>query len=159
MGLLKKIGYSHVTLANNGQEAVDCVLNGDFSAVLMDCQMPLMDGYAATRAVRAKGSTVPIIAMTANAMAGDIAKCLDAGMDDYLAKPVTQAMLAARLSRWIGRGQQQPAAGEPGAGLGGVADDAVVPFDSVSVMERLGGDKPLIFAVIASFTQRAPETV
>ena len=160
MGLLKKIGYSHVMLANNGQEAVDSVLNGEFALVLMDCQMPLMDGYAATRVLRANGCTLPIIAMTANAMAGDTAKCLDAGMDDYLAKPVTQAMLATSLSRWLERGQQPSSARVPGIGQAASfedEDDAAAAFDSTSVMERLGGDQPLIMAVIASFTQRAPD--
>ena len=161
MGLLKKIGYSNVMRAHNGLEAVDSVLNGKFALVLMDCQMPLMDGYAATRVLRANGCTLPIIAMTANAMAGDIAKCLDAGMDDYLAKPVTQAMLATSLSRWLERGQQPPSARAFGTGQAASFEDedednAAAAFDSTSVMERLGGDQPLIMAVIASFTQRAP---
>ena len=168
MGLLKKIGYSHVTLAHNGLQAVDSVLGGDFAAVLMDCQMPLMDGYTATRILRAKGCVLPIIAMTANAMAGDTAKCLQAGMDDYLAKPVTQAMLAASLSRWLGRGQQLLAASTPGtrqatafandddADTDTDTDTETLAFDSGAVMERLGGDQPLIAAVIASFTQHAP---
>ena len=174
MGLLKKIGYTHVTLARNGQEAVDRVLGGDFAMVLMDCQMPLMDGYVATRILRAKGCTLPIIAMTANAMAGDTAKCLDAGMNDYLAKPVTQALLATSLSRWIGHGEPQAAAtvpavslvavqagaddvmqGMPDEAADGAVDDAA--FDRASVMDRLGDDLPLIAAVITSFTQRAPE--
>ena len=167
-GLLKKIGYSQVALAHNGLQAVDAVLGGDFSLVLMDCQMPVMDGYAATCMLRAKGCKLPIIAMTANAMEGDTSKCLEAGMDDYLAKPVTQAMLAATLSRWLGRGQQQLATQTPDAGpavaLTAVAENDTdasdsddVAFDSASVMERLGGDQPLITAVIASFTQRTPE--
>ena len=168
MGLLKKIGYSHVTLAHNGLQAVDSVLGGDFAAVLMDCQMPLMDGYTATRMLRAKGCVLPIIAMTANAMAGDTAKCLQAGMDDYLAKPVTQAMLAASLSRWLGRGQQPLAASTPSTGqamafandgdadIDTDTDTETLAFDSSAVMERLGGDQPLIAAVIASFTQHAP---
>ena len=165
MGLLKKIGYGHVMLAHNGQEAVDSVLNGEFALVLMDCQMPLMDGYAATRVLRANGFTLPIIAMTANAMAGDTAKCLDAGMDDYLAKPVTQAMLATSLSRWLERGQKSSSARVPGIGQAAsfegqdqsqADEDDAAAFDSASVMGRLGGDQPLIVAVIASFTQRAP---
>lgn len=162
LGLLRKIGYGHVTLAHNGRQAIDSVRGDDFAAVLMDCQMPLMDGYTATRILRAQGCTLPIIAMTANAMAGDTAKCLQAGMDDYLAKPVTQAMLAASLSRWLGRGQKPLAASTDGAGQAmSFADDddashETLAFDSASVMERLGDDRPLITSVIASFTQRAP---
>ena len=159
VGLLKKIGYSRVTLAHNGLQAVTSALDADFALVLMDCQMPLMDGYAATRLLRAKGYTTPIIAMTANAMSGDAAKCLEAGMDDYLSKPVKQALLAASLSRWLGHGPQQPAASTPGVGQAVSKDDdnALSVFDSGSVMDRLGNDQPLISAVIASFTQRAPE--
>ena len=101
-------------------------------------------------------------------MEGDTSKCLEAGMDDYLAKPVTQAMLAATLSRWLGHDPLQLAAQTPDAGpavsLTAVAendtdtgDSDTDAFDSTSVMERLGGDQPLITAVIASFTQRTPE--
>ena len=78
-----------------------------FDLVLMDCQMPVLDGYAATRrwreleAERADGTRLPIVAMTANAMAGDRQRCLDAGMDDYLAKPVSREQLEGCLHRWL----------------------------------------------------------
>ncbi len=92
-------------IANNGQEAVACVREFDFDLVLMDCQMPVMDGFEATAAIRAlhggQGVQLPIIAMTANTMASDRQKCLDAGMDDFLAKPYTFADLQAHLARWL----------------------------------------------------------
>jgi signal transduction histidine kinase/CheY-like chemotaxis protein len=90
-----------VVLAENGSEAVDRSQEQDFDLILMDCMMPIMDGYEATRRLRAQASTsqVPILAMTANAMAGDRERCLDAGMDDYLAKPVRPDALRSRIAR------------------------------------------------------------
>jgi len=94
------------SLAENGQEAVDALAERRFDAVLMDCQMPVMDGYTATRVQRqreteAHAARVPIIAMTANAMAGDREKCLGAGMDDYLTKPLNRALLEQTLRKWL----------------------------------------------------------
>lgn len=91
-------------VADNGREAVQAVSRTSYDLVLMDCQMPVLDGYAATGEIRKLNSSrksVPIVALTANAMAGDREKCLDAGMDDYLAKPLRKAALAQTLARWI----------------------------------------------------------
>ncbi len=91
-------------VADNGREAVQAVSRSSYDLVLMDCQMPVLDGYAATGEIRKLDSSrksVPIVALTANAMAGDREKCLDAGMDDYLAKPLRKAALAQTLARWI----------------------------------------------------------
>ena len=92
-------------IANNGEEAVACVRTFDFDLVLMDCQMPVMDGYEATAAIRAldggQGVHLPIIALTANTLASDRQKCLDAGMDDFLAKPYSFAELKASVARWL----------------------------------------------------------
>jgi CheY-like chemotaxis protein/HPt (histidine-containing phosphotransfer) domain-containing protein len=97
------------SVAENGQEAVDALAERNFDAVLMDCQMPVMDGYTATRVLRQRetethGARVPIIAMTANAMAGDREKCLGAGMDDYLSKPLNRALLEQTLRKWLRSG-------------------------------------------------------
>jgi signal transduction histidine kinase len=101
---LKKLGLI-ITLASNGQEAVDAVFNNHFSLILMDCQMPILDGFEATRRIRqiekVKGSHIPIIAMTANAMQGDKEKCLEAGMDDYISKPVKVSELHEKTKKWI----------------------------------------------------------
>jgi len=108
--MLESLGLqAHV--ARNGLEALQAVRAGDYEAVLMDCQMPLMDGFAATSAIRREeresGSTrgnphtLPIIAITANALQGDREACLAAGMDDYLSKPFSQQQLAAVIRRWI----------------------------------------------------------
>jgi len=92
-----------VTIANNGKQAVDLFEKTNFDAILMDIQMPEMDGYEATRVIRGKTSQIqpPIIAMTANAMAGDRELCLAAGMDDHVAKPIEPDHLFETLIKWI----------------------------------------------------------
>ena len=113
--LLKKLGL-RVTLARNGEEALALATGHAFDIALMDCQMPVMNGYEATAALRAReaagGPRLPVIAMTADALEGDRERCLAAGMDDYLAKPYTRAQLDAMLRRWLG-GDTRP--GAPGA--------------------------------------------
>ncbi len=104
--LLGKLGYTSVDLANNGREGVAALAGRHYDLVFMDCQMPEMDGYAATAAIRdpaggVLNSRVPIVAMTANAVMGDREKCLAAGMDDYLAKPVQISMLEATLQKYL----------------------------------------------------------
>ncbi|MEP6875191.1 MAG: response regulator [Burkholderiales bacterium] len=92
-----------VSVARNGQEALDMLGRHDFDAVLMDCQMPVMDGYAATRALRQQPlrQTLPVIAMTANAMVGDRDAALAAGMNDHIAKPINVGEMFATLARWV----------------------------------------------------------
>ena len=113
-------------IAENGKEAVDALDQAPFDAVLMDCQMPIMDGYTATRVRRQKEAEagiarIPIIAMTANAMAGDREKCLAAGMDDYMSKPLNRARLEQTLRKWLrprNRVPTAPVAAKPAAGAG-----------------------------------------
>jgi two-component system sensor histidine kinase/response regulator len=100
---LEKLGY-RVDVAVDGQAAVDAWATGRYELILMDCQMPVMDGYEATRQIRARevhGKRVPIIALTAHAMKGADATCTAAGMDDYLSKPIDRAQLSACLERWL----------------------------------------------------------
>jgi CheY-like chemotaxis protein len=96
--ILKRLGYQ-VSIANNGLEAVQAVQNHPYDLILMDVQMPSMDGLTATRMIRQKfKSNVRIIAMTANAMPEDRQACLDAGMDDYLSKPIDIQDLARLIT-------------------------------------------------------------
>jgi len=101
--VLERLGYRY-EIANHGGEAVSAVLQGAYDAVLMDCQMPEMDGYEATAEIRRLEGAhrhTPIIAMTAAAMDGDRERCLEAGMDDYITKPVRIESVAEVLSRWV----------------------------------------------------------
>ncbi len=99
--MLAKYGVS-CTVANHGGEALNLLEHDQFDAILMDCQMPVMDGYAATRAIRSdeRWMDTPIIAMTANAMAGDRERCIEAGMNDYVAKPVRMHDVVSVLIAW-----------------------------------------------------------
>jgi signal transduction histidine kinase/CheY-like chemotaxis protein/HPt (histidine-containing phosphotransfer) domain-containing protein len=123
--LLEQLGCS-VDLAVNGRLAVEALRTNQYDVVIMDCQMPVMDGFEATRAIRAEegdSRRTPIVAMTANAMAGDRERCLEAGMDSYLTKPVRPDELAAAISQWL-----------PSAEVDGTTDHSVV--DGIDAVPR-----------------------
>ena len=101
-GLLGKLGYRDLEKARDGLQAVEAVSKGRYDLILMDCQMPKLDGYAATRRLREMGVKTPIVAMTAHALSGEREKCLEAGMDDYLSKPLSLGSLRECLLRWLG---------------------------------------------------------
>jgi two-component system sensor histidine kinase/response regulator len=106
--LVEKLGC-HVDLAGNGSEAVAAVRRRSYELILMDCQMPVMDGFDATRQIRAEASPenrIPIVAMTASAMGGDRERCLESGMDDYITKPLKFSELRAVVERWCSKVDQ-----------------------------------------------------
>jgi signal transduction histidine kinase/DNA-binding NarL/FixJ family response regulator len=109
--LLDRCGF-RADVAVDGRAALDAFERGGYAAILMDCQMPDLDGYEATREIRRReagsGAHIPIIAMTANSMAQDRERCLEAGMDDYVSKPIRPTLLAEALERWI-ESPEQPA--------------------------------------------------
>ena len=114
---LTTLGFNGHAVAN-GQEAVDALTSGKYDLVLMDCQMPEMDGFQATKTIRMgetqTGGRIPIIAMTAHAMDGDRERCISAGMDDYISKPVDAKKLQKVLSKWMRKGEaERPAAAAP----------------------------------------------
>ncbi len=108
---LQKMGF-HCEIAADGSEAIRCLDQVPFDLVLMDCQMPVLDGYEASRIIRSKeaGSDrhIPILAITANAMAEDRERCLQAGMDDYLSKPIRYELLLSAMERWLVAGSTRP---------------------------------------------------
>lgn len=155
-GVLHRLGYADVTVVGDGKQAVEMALNRPFDAILMDCHMPEMDGYAATQMLRARGCTLPVIAMTANAMKGDREKCLAAGMDDYLTKPVEGQALGEVLARWLSR-PSAPHRPEHGDAL--QAPQSPVVYDRAGVARRFQGDDELLPRVIESFLAHTPDLV
>ena len=149
--LLQRAGIS-VDLAENGQEAVERAAAGDYDAVLMDVQMPIMDGLEATRRIRALASaraTVPIIAMTANAMAEDRQRCIEAGMNDHLGKPVDVNRLYALLGQWTGAGEtsapSRPSHAKPIVGADVLSTDgsAEPDFDFAAAIRQMADSRAL----------------
>jgi len=132
-----------VQVANNGREAIDMLARERFDAVLMDCQMPVMDGYAATRELRSnpRWRDLPIIAMTANAMVGDREKVLAAGMNDHIAKPINVVDMFATLARWI-----RPDGPVAGGGLPGIESEAA--------LAGMMGDEALYRRLLVKFRDR-----
>lgn len=113
LAMLKKLGYTEVDCALNGEEAVQAVQHKTYDLVLMDCQMPVMDGYEATRQIRklddVRYQTLPIVALTAHTMKGDDDKCFEAGMNDYLSKPVRGDELQQKLEKWLKKARRRVA--------------------------------------------------
>jgi CheY-like chemotaxis protein len=150
--LLERRGH-RVTIAQNGREAIDAVARAgaEFDVVLMDVQMPEMGGFEATAAIRererAHGRHLPIIAMTAHAMKGDRERCLHAGMDEYLTKPLDSRRLCA-LVESLAAGRAAPDGPPP--------DDSPSIEISAQVLARVGGDRQLLAEISRLFVDDAP---
>ena len=146
----------HVDVANNGAEAVGMVHRKDYDGVLMDCQMPVMDGFEATRQIRADSrfATLPILAMTANAMSGDRELCLQSGMNDHIGKPIEVKQLFTTLARWVT--PRHPEGNAPSPDGQTLRDDtlpAIVGLDLALALRRLGGNRALLRRLIARFAE------
>jgi CheY-like chemotaxis protein/HPt (histidine-containing phosphotransfer) domain-containing protein len=156
---LKKLGYNADAVAN-GKEAVKALEMIPYDVVLMDCQMPEMDGYEATGEIRKRSSKVldhevPVIAITANVMKGDREKCLNAGMDDYLPKPIYPNELSDMLEKWIGKqdaSQQEETTGSNKEPVQNI-------FDKAGLLDRLMGDEALANEILGEFLEDVPRNV
>ena len=152
---LRKLGYTAAAVTN-GAEAVEAVQSGGFDLVLMDCQMPVMDGFEATRRIRnspqGEWADIPIIAVTADAMPDDRDRCLREGMNDYLAKPVELGPLRNVVAKWL----QEPRAPDASPTLGQLTGDPPkAVFDADALLRRLMGDRQLARAAIQGFLDDA----
>jgi two-component system sensor histidine kinase/response regulator len=161
-----------VTVANNGQEGVDAATKNQYDVILMDIQMPVMDGYTATREIRNLKSeirNVPILAMTAHAMAGDEQKSLDAGMNGHVTKPIDPAQLFAALQKWIKPGEKRIRDQQAQAVIQHPEPDQTEPneaalpeslpgFDLDAGLKRLLGNKRLYRKLLVDFGTKYTET-
>ena len=175
--VLEKMGCSAHAVAN-GRQALEALRREPFELVLMDCQMPEIDGYEATRRIRDPDSgvldpAVPIIALTAHAAVGDRERCLDAGMNDYLSKPILLPEIAEVLRRWLNQAPRPPAlptcqrpnplpnSPEAAVSAGGPAAPAPAGavFDREVFLDRTLGDSDLAKTIIAGFLADIPAQV
>jgi signal transduction histidine kinase/ligand-binding sensor domain-containing protein/CheY-like chemotaxis protein len=134
IGMLSSLGLE-VETAHHGQQALDIIQSRSFDAILMDCEMPVMDGFSATRALRARerpGVHIPIIALTADVTSAGRAACLAAGMDDHLAKPFRRETLHGILTRWLGKTKHESTAA-PSAALGATGSAAAPLLDGATL--------------------------
>jgi two-component system sensor histidine kinase/response regulator len=152
--LLQRLG-AQVQVASNGIEALQALRESEFDAVLMDCQMPQMDGYEATRQLRAPGGgaknpLIPVIALTAHALATDRTKCLAAGMNDYLTKPINPKHLQEALTKALPALEQR-------AENGGAQGAAL--FDESALLARTDSDRDFARELLNLFARSARETL
>ena len=157
VAILDSLGYRADCVAN-GIQAVAALARTEYSLVLMDCEMPGMDGYEATRAIRrqereAGRPPVPIVALTAHALADNGSRCQEAGMSDYLVKPIEPQRLAGMLRKWL-PSTEPDAAMEPRSGSG-----AAEIFDETDFLRRLLGDRQLAGEILSGFLSQAPGQV
>ena len=173
--MVEKLGYKP-DVVENGQEALTALAKGDYDAILMDCQMPVMDGFETTRCIREREASVascdlpdggtppsdvaprstphiPIIAVTANAMQGDRERCLAIGMDDYLAKPIKLEELRSTLARWTSTPPETVASGGHNK-VPTTADPTRGIFDPAKMYQNIGSDSELFAQLVCLFLDR-----
>jgi CheY-like chemotaxis protein/HPt (histidine-containing phosphotransfer) domain-containing protein len=155
-GILKKLGL-HADAVSTGQEVLTALKTIPYDLILMDMNMPEMDGLEATRLIRSQcalhplsAPDIPIIAMTANALQGDRARCLESGMNDYITKPVSPESLANALKKWL---PQDKNAGNPST------PSASIIFDKESLLARLMNDENLARNVVECFVKDLPKQI
>lgn len=167
LGILKNLGI-HADAVANGAEAISALKSIPYDLVLMDVQMPVMDGLEAAREIRNMTtgtqkddsgtikSDIPIIAMTAHAMQGDRERCLDAGMSDYIPKPISANELAAKLEKWLIPGVEYSGKRIKEKTKRQAIEKELPVFGFSALLERLMGDKPLAFTIMKAFLSDIP---
>jgi signal transduction histidine kinase/CheY-like chemotaxis protein len=162
--LLEKAGVT-ATIANNGQEAVEAVEKDAFDGILMDLQMPVMDGFEATQIIRKdeRFKDMPIIAMTANAMAGDRERCLETGMNDHVAKPIEIKEFYGALAKWVKASNPAltpaPEAGEQGTESEELEIPELAGINVEDGLKRVAGNKRLYRSILLQFRDSAANTI
>jgi len=160
--LLQRLGHD-IDLAEHGEAALNALASKDYDLVLMDCRMPVMDGFTATRMIRTgaakvRNAQIPIIAMTADAMEGDRERVLEVGMDDYLTKPIDAQKLAETISHWLAERSDAAANLRPEAFVNQPDEGSTRPepqhlFDAAQMIEQLGGDIELSCEMLPEIIQ------
>jgi len=162
--ILERLGCD-VTVASNGREALDALTRQRFDLVLMDCQMPEVDGYTATATLRKReaqrsAARMPVVALTANALQGDRERCLAAGMDDYLTKPFHREALSAMLARWLpGCSTINPGSEAKAVALARAPGLPVIDMAALDAIRSLGGTETpdLLEQIIRLYLDSAPQ--
>jgi CheY-like chemotaxis protein len=156
--MLAKMGY-YADVASNGIEALKALETAPYDMVLMDVHMPEMDGLEATRRIRdaksaVRNHVIPVVAMTASAMTGDREMCLDAGMNDYIVKPINRSELVRVLEGW-----GSPLAAEKVCAPEVEATQTAKVFDKSALLERVGGDSEICAEILKTFLADVPERI
>lgn len=164
LGILETMGFLDIEVAANGKEAIHSLRKRPFDLILMDISMPVMDGFEATRTIRKSTfthnrNTIPIVALTAHAIKGDREKCIQSGMDEYLAKPIN----AADLSLILGKLLDDPRLPVYGRNMleesGKHTHNISAPFNYDALLQRLMGDQQLLATVVQMFVADGPQHI
>jgi len=168
VAILQKLGHC-AEVASNGVEAIKLLQRFEYDLVLMDCEMPIMDGFETSRLIRRQvigtaNPNIPIVALTAHAMQGDREKCIAAEMNDYLAKPIEPGPLAEILAKWIRKGARAEDETLPATAIDPALDPASkspaeTVFDEKELVARLSGSDEMARKIIAGFVMDAPSQV
>jgi len=157
---LKKLGCL-TEIAENGFEALKKLNSQEFDAILMDCQMPVMDGYVTTEKIREQeknGKRTPILAMTAHSMKSDMERCVKAGMDDYIAKPANPEKIKKTLCKWLCTGQPDDGKKKNFASPSD-SPEKTQAFDLAKGLEIMGGNAEVLKKIIKAYLTVAPQRI
>lgn len=161
--MLSRLGLNTV-IAHDGKQAVDLIRNHHYDIILMDCQMPVMDGFEATAQIRQQLNKIPIIALTANATEDDRTQCLNAGMDDFLSKPYTLDQLQQKILQWLPQEKGNPMNTEKSKSMAIKPDSSTVPVLNPVRLEQIReldptGESNLLQKILQAFLDSADNSL